>query len=384
MLVRPSWRLGSLAGIEIAIHPSWLVIYVLFAYTATIGAHVLAEYFGFTLSTRNGIALGLIASLVLFASVVIHEFAHALVARRLGIPIGNITLFLFGGVASILREPGTPADELKVAAAGPAASLVLGALFALIAAVAKTAHWPWVLTLCTFLALGNILLAIFNLLPAFPSDGGRILRAALWKVMGSQARATGAASAVSAGVAVILILLGGYETVVRRLTSDPQWWTSLWLVLIAIFLLQSATASGRQARINLALERMRVSDCMSRTLIPVANDATLAAFLAEVPSDGKRAGYPVVQDGAFVGLVNPRDTGSVPPTLWPDTPVSAIMTPAAKLQALSTDIPASDALAALTMNKVRSLPVFEGGQLAGVVSHETIFGALRDQGALGR
>jgi Zn-dependent protease len=384
MLVRPSWRLGSLAGIEIAIHPSWLVTYVLFAYAATIGAHVLADTFGFALSTRNGIVLGLIASLVLFASVVIHEFAHAVVARRLGIPIGNITLFLFGGVATILREPGTPADEVKMAAAGPAASLVLGALFALIAVVAKAAHWPWVLTLCTFLALANVLLAIFNLLPAFPSDGGRILRATLWKIMGSQARATGAASAVSAGVAAVLIVFGGYETVVRRLASDPQWWTSLWLILIAIFLLQAAMTSGRQSRISLALERMRVGDCMSRTLIPVASDATITAFITEVPQDGKRAGYPVVQDGAFVGLVNPRDTGSVPPSLWPDTPVSAIMTPALKMRALSPDVPASDALAALTTSGVRSLPVFEDGQLTGVVSHETIFGALREQGALRR
>jgi Zn-dependent protease len=384
MLVRPSWRLGSLAGIDIAVHPSWVFIYALFAWTATVGAHILAEYFGFALSTSNGIALGLIASLVLFASVVIHELAHAIVARRLGIPIGNITLFLFGGVASILREPGTPADEVKMAAAGPAASLALGALFALLAMAAKAAHWPWVLTLCTFLALANVLLAVFNLLPAFPSDGGRILRAALWKLMGSQARATNAASLVSAGVAAILIVLGGYETVVRRLASDPQWWTSLWLVLIAIFLLQAATASGRQARINLALERMRVGDCMSRLLIPVANDTTLAAFLAEVPSDGKRAGYPVVQDGAFVGLVNPRDTGTVPPPLWGQTPVSAIMTPAVKMQAMSPEARASDALAALSTTGARSLPVFEGGQLTGVVSQETIFGALRDQGALAR
>jgi CBS domain-containing protein len=142
--------------------------------------------------------------------------------------------------------------------------------------------------------------------------------------------------------------------------------------------------SGRQSRISLALERMRVGDCMSRTLIPVANDATIAAFITEVPKDGKRAGYPVVQDGAFVGLVNPRDTGSVPPALWPDTPVSAIMTPALKMRALSPDVPASDALAALTTSGVRSLPVFEDGQLTGIVSHETIFGALREQGALRR
>jgi len=384
MLVRPSWRLGSLAGIEIAVHPSWLIIFALFAYAATIGAHMIAEQLGFTLSTGNGIALGLIASAVLFASVVIHEFAHALVARRLGIPTGNITLFLFGGVASILREPGAPADEIKMAAAGPAASLALGAVFALLALVARSAGWNWLLTLFVFLAVANVLLAVFNLLPAFPSDGGRILRAALWKFMGSQARATAAASAVSAAVAAVLIVVGGYEAVVRRLAHDPQWWTSGWLVLIAVFLLQSALASGRQARVNLALERMRIGDCMSRTLVPVANDTSLAAFLALVPSDGKRVGYPVVENGEFVGLVNPRDTGNVPPALWPDTPVTAIMTPAIKMQSFAPDAPASDALGALAVSGARSLPVFDHGHLTGVVSRETIFGALRDRGVLGR
>jgi Zn-dependent protease/CBS domain-containing protein len=384
MLVRPSWRLGSLAGIEIAIHPSWFVIFALFAYVIMKAPPLISEQLGLPLSTKDPIALGLIGSFAVFASVVIHEFCHALVARRLGIPIGNITLFLFGGVATILREPGSPADELKVAAAGPAASLGLGVLFGLVALIAAQAHWQWILTLALILAVVNVMLAIFNLLPAFPSDGGRILRAVLWKLMGSQARATGAASVLSAGIAAVLIVLGGYLTVVRRLDQDPQWWTSLWLMLIAIFLLQAAMTSGRQARINRALERMRVGDCMARTLIPVADDATLAAFLAEVPSDGKRVGYPVVQDGAFVGLVNPRDTGSVTPQLWSHTPVSAIMTPAAKMEALAPDDFASDALAALTSSGVRSLPVFEGGQLTGVVSHETIFGALRDQQAIAR
>jgi len=202
--------------------------------------------------------------------------------------------------------------------------------------------------------------------------------------MGSQARATAAASAVSAAVAALLIVLGGYEAVVRRLAHDPQWWTSGWLVLIALFLLQSAMASGRQARINLALERMRIGDCMSSTLVPVANDTSLAAFLALVLSDGKRVGYPVVENGEFVGLVNPRDTGSVPPVLWPHTPVTAIMTPARKLQSFSPDSPASEAMGALATSDSRSLPVFDHGQLTGVVSRETIFGALRDQGVLGR
>ncbi|MBV8171388.1 MAG: site-2 protease family protein, partial [Candidatus Eremiobacteraeota bacterium] len=189
MIVRSSWRIGSIAGVDIAVHPSWLVTFVLFAYAATVSVKAIAADSDFPLSTRNDVILGLIAALVLFACVVAHELAHALVARRLGIPIGNITLFLFGGVASILREPGTPADEIKMAAAGPLASIVLAALFGGIAWLTANSSIQWIPTLCLFLGVANAVLAVFNLLPAFPSDGGRILRATIWALVKSQARA---------------------------------------------------------------------------------------------------------------------------------------------------------------------------------------------------
>jgi Zn-dependent protease/predicted transcriptional regulator len=376
MLVRNTWRLGSISGIEIAIHPSWLIIYVLFAYGATAAAQMIAADNNTHLSTTNGVILGLIASLVLFASVVAHEFAHALVARRLGIPIGNITLFLFGGVASILREPGTPWDELKMASAGPLASFVIGGLFAALASAVALLHWDWVETLCVFLAAANIVVAVFNLLPAFPSDGGRILRALLWKAIGSQARATGIASTVSAVIAALLVVAGIY------LATQHQW-RGIWLVFIALFLLQAAIASGRQSRVNLAMERMPVADCMARTLIPVSSAATITELLKLVPA-GTQAGYPVVDQGAFVGLVSPRDTGSVPPSMWEHTPVSAIMTAVARLPRLSPQAHASDAFAALTTSGARSLPVFENDELTGVVSEETIMSALRAQQAAKR
>jgi Zn-dependent protease len=372
MLIRSSWRIGSIAGIEIAIHPTWLVIYALFAYAAMLSAQAIADLNGVPLSTRNGFILGLIAALVLFACVVVHEFAHAVVARRLGIPIGNITLFLFGGVASILREPGTPADEIKMAAAGPLASVALAVVFGGLAALTGRLHWPWIFTLCTFLAVTNLVLALFNLLPAFPSDGGRILRAILWRFMGSQARATSVASTVSAVVAALLVVAGGLMAVRHE-------WNGIWLIFIALFLLQAAIASGRQARVSLTLERTRTGDVMARTLIPVSGDAPLTAFVAQV-ADGRRTAYPVVVDGNFVGLVSPRDTASVPPALWEHTPVRAIMTPAAGLPQLSADAPASDALAALAKSGARSLPVLENGEVTGVVSEESIFAGLRNRG----
>jgi Zn-dependent protease/CBS domain-containing protein len=372
MLVRGSWRIGQIAGIEIAVHPSWLVIFVIFAISATVLAPLCADILGVRLSTASNVVLGILAALVIFASVVVHEFAHAIVARRLGIPTGNITLFLFGGVASILREPGSPRDEALMAAAGPLASLVLSGLFALLAVGTAKLHWGWTSTLCLLLAITNFVLALFNLLPAFPSDGGRLLRAALWRILGSQARATSVASTVSAIMAGLLVI-GGIVLALNR------YWNGIWLVLIALFLLQAAIASARQARINLALERLRVGDVMARTLIPVGSDSSLASFVANAASDGSRAGYPVVAGGTFVGLASPRDTGAVPPSLWLHTPVSAVMTPAARMPALSPGTAASDALAALAKSGVKTLPVFEDGELTGVVSEDIIFSALRDR-----
>src|SRR5579864_9031654 len=144
MRLRGTWRLGRVAGIEIGIHPSWLIIYVLFAWSAMIAA----RYFTPELNHASSLILGLIASLVLFASVVAHEFAHALVARRLGIPIGGITLFLFGGVATILREPAAPVDEMRMAIAGPALSIFLALAFYVFSIGATSLHWLWGWTLC--------------------------------------------------------------------------------------------------------------------------------------------------------------------------------------------------------------------------------------------
>jgi CBS domain-containing protein len=177
---------------------------------------------------------------------------------------------------------------------------------------------------------------------------------------------------VSAVVAALLVVAGGLMAVRHE-------WNGIWLIFIALFLLQAAIASGRQARVSLTLERTRTGDVMARTLIPVSGDAPLTAFVAQV-ADGRRTAYPVVVDGNFVGLVSPRDTASVPPALWEHTPVRAIMTPAAGLPQLSADAPASDALAALAKSGARSLPVLENGEVTGVVSEESIFAGLRNRG----
>lgn len=365
MRFRWSWNVCRIAGIQISIHPSWLAIYALFAWSATVAA----RYFSPDLNGASSVILGLVASLVLFASVVAHEFAHALVARRLGIPIGGITLFLFGGVATIMREPKRPADELKMAIAGPALSIVLALLFYGLSLGAGALNWLWGWTFCFFLAFANALLAAFNLLPAFPSDGGRVLRSLLWMALSSQARATIWASGVSLVVAAGIILSGVYFV----LGSHEM--RGLWWVLIGTFLAQAALTMGRQARVDLALERMPVRNCMMKTLVPVPANTTVAAFIGEVA--GKpQTGYPVVDQGTLVGLADVRHTAGIPLPLWNQTPVSTIMTPIARTVALTGNESARDVLNRLHENNLDELPVYDDGELVGIVTQDSIFRAL--------
>lgn len=366
MRLRGTWNVGRIAGITIGIHPSWLVVYALFAWSATIAAPYLAPQ----LKQTSSIALGLSFSLVLFASVVAHEFAHALVARRLGIPIAGITLFLFGGVALISREPKSPRDELRMAIAGPAASVGLAIFFYLLSLGADALNWVWGETLCVFLAFANALLAIFNMLPAFPSDGGRVLRSLLWMAQRSQARATGWASRVSLVVAAGLVLAGVYFVV-----SGVHELRGIWWVLIGVFLAQAAITTGRQARTDFALEQMHARDCMVRTLVPVPASTSVASFIGEIAGKPQVA-YPVLDQGVLVGFADLKNTAGIPLAAWDKTSVASIMTPLAKTTPLTGAESARDVLAKLHDDDVDELPVYEGSELVGVITQDSIYRAL--------
>jgi Zn-dependent protease/CBS domain-containing protein len=368
MRFRWTWKICRIAGITISVHPSWLIIFALFAWSATVAARLFSP----ELNGTSSLVLGIVASLMLFASVVAHEFAHALVARRLGIPIGGITLFLFGGVATIMREPKRPADELKMAIAGPALSVVLAAVFFGLAFAADAAHWLWGSTFCFFLAFANALVAAFNLLPAFPSDGGRVLRSLLWMLQTSQARATVWASGVSVVVAAGIVIAGIFFVFSSH---EMRGW---WWVVIGAFLAQAAVATGRTARVDLALERLHVRDCMVRTLVPVPASTSVATFIGEVAGKPQTA-YPVVDQGRLVGLADVRQTAGIPVPLWHDTPLSAVMTPIANTVALTGTESAREVLNKLADRKLAELPVYDSGELIGIVTQDSIFRALHAQ-----
>ncbi len=231
-----SWRLGSIAGVEIDVHPSWLLIFALLTYSLA------ASWFP-VLAPGSSVwvywVFGAIASVLLFVSVLAHEMAHTLVARARGIPVSSITLFVFGGVSNIEREPGSPGAEFQMAFVGPLTSLLIGAFSLLLArAVGSSALLLWAMLL--YLGTSNLLLGVFNLIPAFPLDGGRVLRAIIWKLTGSLDTATHVA-VISGQIFAFAFILIGFWLVIRGDVFD-----GIWLAFIGWFLLQAGHAESAQ------------------------------------------------------------------------------------------------------------------------------------------
>jgi Zn-dependent protease len=252
--MRQTFILGRPFGIRVGVHVSWLAVYLF----------VTVSIAGSIAGVARVVAFGLAAmcALLLFASVIAHEFAHALVARAHGVRTKAITLFLFGGVATLESEPPSPRAEVMIALAGPAMSALIAALaFGLLALVERRASGPVgdaVGLLTAYLALANGVLAVFNLVPAFPMDGGRVLRAGLWRLRRSRAAATGAASLVGLVLAAALVI-GGLVAAFSLRT-----WQDGWYVLVGAFLLRQGWLQFHDSRYLERLERVRVSDVMER------------------------------------------------------------------------------------------------------------------------
>jgi Zn-dependent protease len=296
-------QLFRVRGIPVRVDVGWLLIFGLVAWNLASG------YFPHVLPAQSPGAAwvqAVVAAVLLFASVLLHELAHALVAVRRGVAVGGITLHLFGGVSELTSEPETPRDELLIAIVGPLASFA-------IAAGAYGVGWlasgpPWADAIAGYVAAVNVVVGVFNLVPAFPLDGGRVLRAVLWARSGRLFWATRVASRVGSLLALAMIVLGAG----RALAGEAM--GGLWLALIGLFLHQSARASYELARVRARLESIAVRDVMSAA--PAAEAAPSAAVVSPRDSawraflelSGKDPGaVAVVEQGALVGVVTSQD-----------------------------------------------------------------------------
>lgn len=306
-----SFPLLTLFGFRIAIDLSWFVLAALIVWSLA------TDFFPESLPERSAqtyYIMGTVAALGMFASIVYHELAHSLVARAYGIRIAGITLFIFGGVAELEDEPPTPKSEFLVAIAGPISSVVLGGAFYLIASLFETSAPPEVLAVLGYLTLINIVLAVFNLIPAFPLDGGRMLRAALWWGQGDLRKATRIASFLGAGLGIALMAFGAYNAFDGFLIGG------MWQILIGYFVFNAAGNARRQTEIVERLRGVSVRQLM-RTLapnlpegIPVGRSAgaSLSAEQSAIAAlrqllRGRRAEALVLADGKAVGVIGARD-----------------------------------------------------------------------------
>ena len=345
--MRTSLSLGSIAGIRIEVNVSWLIIFAL-----------------------------------LFVSVLAHELAHSIIARSRGMPVRSITLFIFGGVSNIEREPQSAGAEFQMAFVGPLTSLIIGAVSAGVALLLDSIGGapPLLTALVAYVGIVNLLLGGFNLIPGFPMDGGRVLRSLIWRATGSLQQATQWAASIGQGIALLMIFVG-----IWLFFAGAQL-DGLWIGFVGMFLLYAAQSELSQMRLESSMAGVRVSDVMSATPVAVAPHLSAQQFVDEyLLHTGQRA-MPVVEDvegSRLLGIVTLRDVRRLPREQWAATPVGLIMTPLAQLKTVDANQPLADTLPLISQAGVNQLPVVHDGRLVGMLSLKTIIEQLEVRKELG-
>lgn len=373
-------RIGSLLGIPILISPSWLII---FALTTWILATQLYPSALNDASRTTHYLMAAASVLLFFASIILHELAHSIVARRYHIPVRSITLFLFGGVAQITREAARPMAEFIMAVAGPATSVVIGmAFYGLWFALGSQDSRP-VDYVLYWLAFTNGVLAIFNMLPAFPMDGGRVFRSLIWMFTSNYNRATSIAAWTGRGIAWVMIGLG-----VASFTGFPpglaeQGASGIWLALIGIFLENAARQGLLQNRLLVALQKYNAGDLMTPDPPVVDADISVASLARGVLDLNPRVCYFVEDEGKLAGLLSAYQMRAVPESLWDTTTAGQAMVPSARLRATAPERSAHEVLLEMESENILHMPVVTEGRVVGVIGRDRILGVLRQAGLLG-
>jgi Zn-dependent protease len=364
-------RIATIAGIPIYLHVSWFVIFGLVAWSLSQG-YFPARYPELPVATYW--AKGLTASLLLFASVLAHELGHSFVARRHGIGIVSITLFIFGGLASLDEDPRSPGAEFWVAIAGPLASLLVAGGFAVLAGA--TPAGSAVAAVAGYLAFLNVVLAVFNMVPAFPLDGGRVLRAALWKVWG---RARGTRIAAAGGTAFAYLLIG--YGIYGLLTGAGL--GGLWAILIGWFVKEASTAAGRQTQLEEIFADVRVGDVMVADCRTIPADATLDRVVREHFTRHGHGGYPVVRDGEMIGVLSLADVTKVPRERRAEVTAESAMTPVTDETVVDIEGDILTALRQMAASESGRLLVRDDGRCVGMVTHSDVLRRWQMARALG-
>lgn len=351
-------QIAKVRGIPIRVHLSWLFIFVLVTWSLA-SAHYPTNYPGWSGPTYWITAL--VSAAAFFLSILLHELSHSFVALGKGIPVHGITLFIFGGVSELAGESEKPLDELQISIVGPLTSLIIGAAFWLLGASMLQDASP-VAGMVDYLAYVNVLVGLFNMVPAYPLDGGRVLRSIVWMVKGSLESATRLAATISQLIAFSMI--GG--GIFIALTGGG--FSGIWIALIGWFLQVSASSSYQEVVLKRGLQGVKVRNIISREYVPVGPDTSIQVLVENYLLTHNQRAFPVLVDGSLVGLISFTDIKNVPREQWGGTIIKATMTPVERLQLAKLDDPLSDVLGRMVTYDLNQMPVLDGGQLVGFVS----------------
>jgi Zn-dependent protease/predicted transcriptional regulator len=356
----PSFKLFNLFGFEVKIDLSWIIIAVLVTWSLAAGFF---PYLYKNFSPETYWAMGVVGALGLFLSVIFHEFCHSIVARRLGLPMKGITLFIFGGVAEMSDEPPSAKVEFLMAIAGPLSSLFIAGFFYLIYLGTTSAGWPLPVNgVIRYLAYINVLLAVFNIIPAFPLDGGRVLRSILWGIKKDLRWATRISAAVGSIFGILLIVMGVFQFIGGNFIAG------LWWFLIGMFIRSAAQSSYQQVLVRNALQGESVRRFMNPNPITAPSSITLEQLVEDYIYKYHYKMFPVVDNGNLAGCISTRQVKEVPREKWGQETVGRL---ASQCSLDNTISPDTDALKALSMiNKTGNsrLLVVEGHKLVGVLT----------------
>ncbi|MFQ6081802.1 MAG: site-2 protease family protein [Candidatus Aminicenantia bacterium] len=365
---RKNLKIVTIFGIPVKINPSWLLVFVLVAWTLAIG-YFPHDYPGLDKPTYW--LMGIIAALLLFASILIHELSHSYVAIRNNIPIRGITLFIFGGAAEMTEEPPSPKTEFRMAIAGLLASLVLGILFTFAFFLGRNYGLNQaILGVLKYLAIINFILIAFNTIPGFPLDGGRILRAILWHLKGDLKAATRIASNIGSTFGGILIFLGFLSIFLGNFIGG------LWFAFIGFFLMSAAKMSYQQLIARQALEGIPVSQVMSKDVKTVPPSITIEELVNQHFFKCFYYGFPVIEGDKLVGMITIQDVKKIPKEKWAETTVSQIMKTDIGNLAIGPEDDAIRALSIMSKYKVGRIPVLDKGKLVGIIARRDFMQCL--------
>jgi Zn-dependent protease/predicted transcriptional regulator len=367
--LRSQIKLGRVFGIQIGLHYSWFLIALLIVFSLSAQFHASNPEWGDDVI----LAVAVVTAILFFISLLLHELAHSLVATSNGLPVREITLFALGGVSQIEKNPTSAKLEFSVAIVGPLTSAVIGALcVASVRLTGASLSNPWTAMLL-WLGYINLTLAVFNLIPGYPLDGGRVLRALIWWKTGNADRSTRLAARVGQAVAFAFIAFG-----ILRFFGGAGI-GGLWIAFIGWFLLQAAAESYAQVGLTEALKNVRVVDVMTRDCPTTDGWLNIQNFVEqELLRTGQRC-FIVVEKGEVTGLVTPHEIKQVDRAKWPFTTLHDVMRPLDDLRAVTPETPLKSALESMSRYDLNQLPVISDGHLEGVLSRAHVLGYLQTQ-----